>query len=196
MTIESELANIDSSVAALITQAVLNDQQIDAAVALFAATTAYVNARPDVENYSALTLPLSSAAVTALAGKQPSLVSGVSIATINGVNILTAGDIQIARSATSLSAVAYDDRSTLRALSPEVDDSTVIEGLGLFMWVATTDEPDDDETCFTTASGQWLLAVPAQDLLDAWARPERALRDAYDEDENKRFETYLIETGR
>ena len=118
-------------------------------------------------------------------------MSGVNISTVNGVSLLGGEPLVIARSATSLNAVAYADRGTLRASVSQVDDSTVVEGLGLFMWVNSQDEPDDDETCFTTATGQWLLKAPAFDLLEAWNLIEKSVIDDWIEDEQVRFAKYL-----
>ena len=65
-----------------------------------------------------------------------------------------------------------------------VDDSIIVEGLGMFMWVTTQLEPDDDETCFSTpSSGQWLLMTPAFDLLAAYELFEDSVVDEFIEDE-------------
>ena len=81
--------------------------------------------------------------------------------------------------------IAYDDRAQLRGNS--TGTHALVEGLGLFQYVSGSDDPDDDESCFATATGRWLLQAAHWDLVDAWQLPEVEERDAYDEDEPLRF---------
>jgi hypothetical protein len=164
---------------------------VDAARALFAATTATVdNDLNLVDNTADVDKPVSTAAQTALDAKQVTLISGVNISTVNGLSVLSGTPLVVERGATSLESLPYDLRSTLK-LDPAlgnpayvVDDSVVVEGLGMFMWVDTQLEPEDDETCFSTpSSGQWLLVTPAFDLLSAYALVENAYVDEYIEDQ-------------
>jgi hypothetical protein len=197
MTIESEVAGLTTTAQNLFNAATTSKTAVDDAVALFAATTSRVDDElNNVDNTADLDKPVSDDTETALGLKQDSLVNGLNISTVNGVSLLSGTPLVIERSATSLSERAYEDRGVLRGLTPQVDDSVLVEGLGLFMFASSQDEPDDDETCFTTASGQWLLRVPAFDLTDAMGMYEEAIRDELDEDENIRFEAYLTETGR
>jgi hypothetical protein len=197
MTIESEVAGLTTTAQNLFNAATTSKTAVDDAVALFAATTSRVDDElNNVDNTADLDKPVSDDTATALGLKQDTLVDGTNISTVNGVSLLSGTPLVIERSATSLSERAYEDRGVLRGLAPQVDDSVLVEGLGLFMFVSSQDEPDDDETCFTTASGQWLLSVPAFDLTDAMGMYEEAIRDELDEDENIRFEAYLTETGR
>jgi len=194
MTIETEIAALGTATTAL-TSAVLTQQtSVAAAVAIFEDTTSRVNALNLVDNTTDADKEVSTAQQTALDAKQITLVSGTNISTVNGVSLLGGSPLVIARSATSLVALAYQDRATLRSvpqLPSVLDDSVVIEGLGLFMFVDTTQEPDDDETCFTATTGQWLLSVPAYDLLSAMALVEDSYRDDLDEDESTRFAAYF-----
>ncbi len=64
--------------------------------------------------------------------------------------------------------VAYDDRATLRAMTPVQSASIVVSGVGLFSFVVGSVEPDDDETCFATSNGAWLLEAVSFDLVDAY----------------------------
>lgn len=192
MTIETEVAALTTSTTALLNAVGTQQAAVTNAVAGFATTTSRVNALNNVNNTSDLLKPVSNAMQTALDAKQPTLVSGTNIKRVNGVDLLGAGDIVIARSATSLNRVLYDDRANLRATTSQVDDSSMVEGLGLFMWVNTQAEPDDDETCFTTANGQWLLQVPAQELMDAWNLFDLSTTDDWREDESTRFAAYLL----
>lgn len=78
----------------------------------------------------------------------------------------------------------YDDRAQLRTTTGHL---ALVEGLGLFQHVAGSTEPDDDESCFATPSGRWLLQAAHWDLVDAWQAPDAAERDEWDEDEPLRF---------
>ena len=86
--------------------------------------------------------------------------------------------------------IAYDHRAQLRSNSTGLH--ALVEGLGLFQYVSGSDEPDDDESCFATATGRWLLQAAHWDLVDAWQLPEVEERDAYDEDEPLRFAAKVI----
>ena len=115
---------------------------------------------------------------------QVDLVSGTNIKTINGQSILGAGNIEIQG---GVSSVAYDNRANLRSQSPVNGEMAVIDGLGLFVFATGSTEPDDDESCFATATGRWLLQAAHWDLVDAWQLPEFEEHAAYDEDEPLRF---------
>ena len=88
----------------------------------------------------------------------------------------------------SIPTYAYDSRATLRSLSASSDDMALVDGLGLFVFSSGSDEPDDDESCFATNSGRWLLGCPHWDVVDTWQLPDNAVRDEYDEDEHLRFD--------
>jgi hypothetical protein len=191
MSIETEVAALTTATTSL-TNAVLTQQtSVAAAVATFAATTATVdNDLNLVDNTADVDKPVSTAAQTALDAKQVTLISGVNLSTINGASVLSGTPLVVERGATSLESLAYDLRGNLK-LDPTAgnspyteDDSVIVEGLGMFMWVTTQLEPDDDETCFSTpSSGQWLLAVPAFDLLAAYELVEDAYIDEFIEDQ-------------
>lgn len=84
----------------------------------------------------------------------------------------------------SVRSVGYLDRTVLRTL--EVGRA-VVEGLGLFVWHAGSDEPDDDESCFATENGRWLLEAVHWDVVDAWKLPDEEARDDRDEDAESRW---------
>lgn len=65
--------------------------------------------------------------------------------------------------------VAYDERASLRVREGEW---AVVDGLGLFRFELGSTEPDDDESCFATATGRWLLQAVHWDLIDAWQLPQ------------------------
>jgi len=97
-------------------------------------------------------------------GLQPALISGTSIKSINNTTLLGSGDLSIQSGAT---IYAYDSRATLRGLSPAGGDQAIVTGIGLFVWESGSTELDDDETCFATGSGRWLLEAVAWDFVDA-----------------------------
>lgn len=110
-------------------------------------------------------------------GEGVSAVAGVS--SINGLT----GDVVLPPP----QFFAYASRATLRSQTPANQELAFVDGLGLFVFQENSDEPDDDESCFATATGRWLLQCPSWDVVDAWQLPEVEERDAYDEDEPQRF---------
>ena len=195
MTQEQQLAVI-SDASLLQTQAVVALKAsltalVTEATNQFTATIARVNEMANVENITDINKVISTLMQAALDTKQDELVSGENLSTINGISLLGGLPLVIERSATSLNRTLYNDRHNLRTSTSQVDDSTVVEGLGLFMWVNSKEEPDDDETCFTTATGQWLLQVPAWDLIEAWNLHDTSYNDDWREDEASRFATFL-----
>ena len=105
-----------------------------------------------------------------------------SISGVSSVNGMT-GNVVLPPTQT----VTYDSRATLRSQTPTAGEMAVIDGLGLFVWESGSTEPDDDESCFATSTGRWLLEAVHWDVVDAWQLPEIEERDAYDEDEPLRF---------
>lgn len=106
-----------------------------------------------------------------------SAISGV--ASVNGMTgIVTLPPTQ---------TVAYDNRAALRSQTPAAGEMAIVDGLGLFVWQAGSTEPDDDESCFATSTGRWLLEAVHWDVVDAWQLPDDAVRDDDDEDEPLRF---------
>lgn len=193
MTIETSVAALTTSTTALINAVGTQQITVENAVASFNNVIQRVYTELNlVNNTPDLNKPVSILTKELIDTKQASLISGVNISTVNGFSLLGGEPLVIVRSATSLNRVLYDDRGTLRFLTPQVDDSTVVESLGLFMWTNSQVEPDDDETCFTTSDGQWLLQAPAWDLINAWSLHETSISDDWREDEPNRFASYLI----
>jgi hypothetical protein len=203
MSLETEVAGLTSATTAL-TNAVAQQQlNVSSSVANFADIINKVNTEVNlVDNTSDADKPLSDAAITESATKQATLVDGVNISTVNGVSLLGGTPLVIERSKTELETLIYENRGNLRTPStplPSSDDSVVIEGIGLLIFVGTTLEPDDDETCFTAVDpvtsipfGQWLLNVAAPDLQSAWATDDRNFRDELDEDETSRLTPFFV----
>lgn len=97
---------------------------------------------------------------------------------------LTAGSMSAKQD--GVPVIAYDNRGSLRT-NTTAGRFALVDGLGLFQHVAGSDEPDDDESCFATATGRWLLQAVHWDVVDTWQLPDDEARDAYDEDEPLRF---------
>jgi hypothetical protein len=167
MTIETEVAALTTSTTALVTAVGLQQITVDAHIAAFDAVTNKVNTELNlVDNTADADKPVSTATQTALDLKQVSLVSGVNIKRVNGIDLTGAGDATILFSSTSMTKFQYDDRGDMRNLSPQLDDAAIIVGMGLYTWTNTKDEPDDDETCFSTATGQWVLTIATRAFSD------------------------------
>lgn len=95
-------------------------------------------------------------------------------------------DIKALQSAAggAIASYTYADRAQLRTTT---GTHAVVEGLGLFEYAPGSDEPDDDESCFATSSGRWLMVCPHWDAVSAWQLPDDEVRDEHDEDEALRF---------
>lgn len=196
MTIEQSVVDLTTAVGAQTAAVTAQQLTVTNAIATFSATTSRVNALSSVDNTHDTDKPVSTAQATALALKQAVLVAGVNISLINGFDPTSGIPIIVPRGPTTLNSVTYDSRNNLRLTTSSVaDDTKVVEGLGIFMFVTTQLEPDDDETCFNAASGQWLLVVPAKDLLDAWSLVEDAIRDEDKEDLPATITAYFTARG-
>lgn len=91
---------------------------------------------------------------------------------LRAVSPLLVADAIAARSSTIIS-VAYADRADLRAIEGNTYPTyAVVAGLGLFIYRGGSDEIDDDETCFVTTHGAWVLEAPHWDLIAAWQAPD------------------------
>jgi hypothetical protein len=93
----------------------------------------------------------------------PSVLGGVKV----GANLSIDGSGVLSATGSSLDFVLYDDRATLRSADNPASVWRVIEGLGLFKWYLGSTEIDDDETCFATASGCWLIEAMSQEVAHA-----------------------------
>lgn len=71
-----------------------------------------------------------------------------------------------------LKPLPYEDRGTLRRTEGFADYKAFVEGLGLFHFVPRSTEPDDDETCFRSQTGAWLMEAAAPDYVHALWLPE------------------------
>ena len=199
------VALLDTSVQANTTQSTVTKAAADALVLLFQATKDSVdNDLNNVTNTADADKIISDLVQTALGLKQANLVSGTNISTVNGQSLLSGAPIVIADSPTSFTSLSYANKGTLRTPLDEndlplIDHTVTVKELGQFMFVTTTDEPDDDETCFTAVHpttgvpiGQWLLEQPAHEWLDAHHSMERSQLREWMDDEYLRFQAHHI----
>lgn len=85
---------------------------------------------------------------------------------------------------TALPYYLYDQRGLLRNWSPQDGAQALVDGLGMFVYsnsnsqtldgnnVNTYQAMDDDESCFLTGNGAWLLEYPHWDLVNNWQLPD------------------------
>jgi hypothetical protein len=82
---------------------------------------------------------------------------------------------------TAVLYVTYDNRGDLRTIDGPADTMALVEGLGLFVWVSGSDQPDDDETAFASATGVWLVEAASYDLaFSSWLPEVDGLRTDVD----------------
>lgn len=60
--------------------------------------------------------------------------------------------------------ITYENRNELRDMKPSDGQMIGVASLGVFIYDSTSNEPDDDETCFRTINGAWLLQAVSYDL--------------------------------
>ena len=85
---------------------------------------------------------------------------------------------------TALPYYTYDQRDLLRNWSPQDGAQALVDGLGMFVYsnssnqilsgnnVNTYQAVDDDESCFLTGNGAWLLEYPHWDVVNNWMLPD------------------------
>ena len=151
---------------------------------LAAAVTAASNAATSESNAA---LSETAAAASAAAADASADAAAASAASIAGGPVASVNGMTGVVTLALIASYEYDNRAALRSLSPANVDAAVVKGLGMFIWESGSTEPDDEESCFATAMGRWLLQAASWDLVDAWQLPEFEERDAYDEDEPLRF---------
>ena len=171
-------ADIDAQASAAAASAIAADSSAYDAAASSSASGASAVAAALSESAAAASAAAADASADAAAASTASIAGGP-VASVNGMT----GVVTLAL----IASYEYDNRAALRSLSPANGDAAVVKGLGMFIWESGSTEPDDDESCFATATGRWLLQAASWDLVDAWQLPEFEERDAYDEDEPLRF---------
>lgn len=165
-------------------QVALAAEQAELAIAQAVAAALSADAARSIANFagvwSTLTGPLNKPATVYHAGLFYVLVNNLASVSASEPGV-TADWIA---SPGGMPSYTYDQRGDLRASSGQF---AVVDGLGLFQHVAGSDEPDDDESCFATATGRWLLQAVHWDVVGTWQLPDDEARDAYDEGEPLRF---------
>lgn len=101
--------------------------------------------------------------VTPVDGANWALVNEVPAQTGNAGKVLKTNGTVASWQPMQIDTYPYDNRASLRALTPLANAQTLVEGLGLFVWYSGSTELDDDETAFATASGVWLLQAADPD---------------------------------
>jgi hypothetical protein len=71
----------------------------------------------------------------------------------------------------------YDNRNNVRSLVPQDGYQIIIESLGIFVFYESSTEIDDDETCFATSNGRFLLDAASFELNEALTLPADSIRD-------------------
>jgi hypothetical protein len=71
-----------------------------------------------------------------------------------------------------LTILTYDNRATLRSTNGPSTSVAIVESLGVFTWTSGSIEIDDDETCFASSTGRWLLSAMSFDLFLANSQPQ------------------------
>lgn len=69
----------------------------------------------------------------------------------------------------------WENRNNIRGLTPFNAAKVVVEGLGLFVFYADSTLLDDDESCFATANGRWILEAASFDFVES----RQVVRDSY-----------------
>ena len=83
--------------------------------------------------------------------------------------------------------IEYDSRGTLRSRVSYDGEAVLVDGLGMFTFKSGSDEPDDDESCFSTSTGRWLLKAPHWDVVDTWQLHDDDVRDGRLDDAETRM---------
>ena len=201
MSVETEVASLTTATTNLTAAVALQQTGLNTSVASFDAAVINFNtvstALSNVDNISDADKPLSDLAISGLAGKQETLVSGSNISTINGVSILGGDALVIARGRVEIPVLPYADIGTLRTpVTPVPTDGDVVNipHLGLFQFTSIVQYQDDEETALdvfdpsdgVTRIGQWYLANPSYEWLEAQKLFEYAVMYEWMEDETVR----------
>lgn len=163
------LADVEAERLAAQSAAGLAAQQAATATTQAGIAEAQANAARAIANFvgvwATLTGPLAKPATT--------LHNGQYYALVNNLADVAASEPGVSADwvpSSALQMLPYDSRGLLRVTSGLF---AVVEGLGLFRFAAGSGEPDDDESCFSTGTGCWLLEAVHWDVVDVWNLPDR-----------------------
>lgn len=169
------------------TASTINSAQLAAAQSVINATAQVALAEAQVDLAKAQVALAQSAKTAAETARDLSQAYSESVATlvegtINDSVVSTTTTFSSSKIKQMIITYTYDDRDNLRSLTPDNNEIAIVDGLGFFVFKAGSDEPDDDESCFATASGKWLLEAVHWDVVDAWQLPDDSVRDEFDEE--------------
>lgn len=154
-------------------QAVISTQQADISAQQALAAKDQADAARSIANFvgdwSSLTGPLSKPATVRHKGSVYAL--------LNNLADVTASEPGVTADWADSGAIKvfdYESRGEMRGLAGAF---ALVDGLGFFQHIDGSDEPDDDETCFATASGRWVLQAPHWDVIYALMAAEISAQD-------------------
>lgn len=151
----------------------IRDQTADYRDAAAASAQAANNISHFVGRWDLLTGALDVPATTYHSGSYWALLESVADVTAHepGVSGVWAASRQ------PVPVIRYEDRADLRTTAGSDGDLYLVDELGLFRFATGASEPDDDETCFSTGTGCWLMECPHWDFVEAWREPDRDLQE-------------------
>lgn len=154
-------------------QAVISTQQADISAQQALAARDQADAARSIANFvgdwSSLTGPLNKPATVRHKGSVYAL--------LNNLADVTASEPGVTADWADSGAIKvfdYESRGAMRGLAGAF---ALVDGLGFFQHIDGSDEPDDDETCFATASGRWVLQAPHWDVIYALMAAEISAQD-------------------
>lgn len=115
--------------------------------------------------------PLLQAAAIVLNNVPGTGALQLSIGQPTGAGTFASWTISVGAPTAPLPRFTYGNRGQLRTFVAIAGAGATVEGLGLFVYVPGSSEPDDDESCFATGTGRWLLEAVSYDLVNAWMAP-------------------------
>ena len=105
--------------------------------------------------------------VIATGGTGVTIIQGQSVALVcDGTNVFQS------TTPTGNTQIPYSNRAQLRSTEGPITVTASVESLGVFTWKSGFNDIDDDETCFLSATGTWLLVAADPDLAWAYTYPE------------------------
>ena len=134
---------------------------VNASVSAIAASNSALAGANFKGNWSALTGALNKPATVAHSSKIWLLLNNLANVTTSQPGV-TADWLEYKP---ALGRYTFANRNDVRSLTPSINDQIIIESLGLFCWYNSTAETDDDETCFATSTGRWLLEATGPEVV-------------------------------
>lgn len=95
----------------------------------------------------------------------------------SGSGTYAAWTVSVGAKPIAMTRISYANRSELRSTAYYSGGVVLVEALGLFTHVVGSTEVDDDESCFATSTGRWLLEAVNYELMEAWMQASGATGD-------------------